>query len=88
MPHVRHSVRGPKTMGAAPTIAFYQSNIEAVVQTKRPNRSSRAEFKSHEMRIQSGCAVPWAAARKPLNDEQQNQLKSNSPADIDTNIDR
>ena len=39
------------------------------------------------MRMQSGCAVPWAPPREPLNDEQQNQLKSNGPANIDTNID-
>jgi hypothetical protein len=37
--------------------------------------------------LNSGRAVPWAAASEPLNDEQQNQLKGNSPADINTNID-
>jgi hypothetical protein len=41
---------------------------------------------SNEMRMNSGCAVPWAAS-EPLNDEQQDQLKSNGPADINTNID-
>jgi hypothetical protein len=39
------------------------------------------------IRHDSGCAVPWAAASKPLNDEQQNQLKSNGPADINSHID-
>jgi len=37
--------------------------------------------------MDSGCAVPRAAASKPLNDEQQNQLKSNGPADINSHID-
>jgi hypothetical protein len=41
----------------------------------------------HEIWMESGGAVPWAAASEPLNDEQQNQLKSNGPADINTNID-
>ena len=40
-----------------------------------------------ELRLSSGCAVPWAAASEPLNDEQQHQLKGNGPADINTNID-
>src|ERR1700674_385056 len=34
----------------------------------------------------SGCAVPWAAS-KPLNDEQQTQLKGNRSAHINPNID-
>ena len=55
--------------------------------SKGSKRSSHAEFESHEMRMQSGCAVPWAAAREPLDDEQQNQLKSNGPADINSHID-
>ena len=38
------------------------------------------------MRAESGCAVPWAAS-EPLNDEQQNQLKGNRPAEIDTDVD-
>ena len=38
------------------------------------------------MRMESGCAVPWAAS-KPLNDEQQNQLKCNRSAHINPNID-
>ena len=37
--------------------------------------------------MQSGCAVAWTAAREPLDDEQQNQLKSNGPADINSHID-
>jgi hypothetical protein len=41
----------------------------------------------HEMWMESGCAVPWATASEPLNDEQQNQLKGNRPADINANID-
>ena len=39
------------------------------------------------MGMDSGCAVPWAAAYEPLNDEKQNQLKGNCPADINANID-
>jgi len=41
---------------------------------------------SNEVQLESGCAVPWASS-KPLNDEQQNQLKGNRPAHINTNID-
>ena len=37
--------------------------------------------------MQSGCAVAGAAAREPLDDKQQNQLKSNGPADINADID-
>src|SRR5882757_10956159 len=66
--------------GGRPTIVFTKSS-------NRSSRSSRAEFESQEMRMQSGCAVPWAAASKPLNDQQQNQLKSNGPADINSHID-
>ena len=40
------------------------------------------------MRMESGCAVPCAAASEPLNDEQQNQLKGNRAADINANVDR
>jgi hypothetical protein len=39
------------------------------------------------MRPTSGCAVPWASANEPLNDEKQNQLKGNCPADINAHID-
>src|SRR5271156_4159951 len=39
-----------------------------------------------QMRSESGCAVS-GAANEPLNDEQQNQLKSNGPAQINPNID-
>jgi hypothetical protein len=39
------------------------------------------------MRLNSGCAVSWAAASEPLNDEKQNQLKGNRSADINTHID-
>jgi len=46
-----------------------------------------AQSLSSEMRMQSGYAVPWTAAREPLDDEQQNQLKSNRSADINTHID-
>ena len=37
--------------------------------------------------MESGWAVAWTAAREPLDDKQQNQLKSNGPADINAHID-
>jgi hypothetical protein len=54
---------------------------------KHSNGLSRAALECHKTQVESGCAVPWAAASEPLNDEQQNQLKGNRPADINTNID-
>jgi hypothetical protein len=44
-------------------------------------------LKNRESRLESGCAVPWATANEPLNDEKQNQLKGNRSANINAHID-
>ena len=73
--------------GRNPTIALAQSMIEPMSDwLKHADKSSRAELERHEMRRESGRAVPWTPASEPLNDQQQNQLKSNRPADINANI--